>query len=258
MDPWLEASGLFPDVHDSLIYLIREALNAGLPDGYLATFSHLVWVDPELTREPDVGTYGPGERPTGDVADGPFASVGMVTVVAAPVTEPREEPYLEIRTADDERLVTAVEILSPSNKAGGSKGRLAYLQKQEELQLGGVHLVEIDLLRGGAHTTGIGLPALRRLVGEFDYHLCVTVCGDPTRHHVRGIRLADRLPPIVVPLDPGVPPVTVELQPLLDRAYDTGRYARRARYARPCDPPLSPEQQAWADGVLRAKGVIRD
>jgi len=50
MDPWLEDSGVFPDLHSSLIFLLREALNATMPDGYVATASHLVWVDPELRR----------------------------------------------------------------------------------------------------------------------------------------------------------------------------------------------------------------
>ena len=64
-----------------------------------------------------------------------------------------------------------------------------------------------------------------------------------------------RLPTILVPLDPGVPLVPLDLQPLLDRAYDSGRYARLARYERPCDPPLTAEQQAWATGILRDRGV---
>ena len=46
-------------------------------------------------------------------------------------------------------------------------------------------------------------------------------------------------------------------QPLLDRCYDTGRYAEEVRYDRPPDPPLTPEQQAWAEAILREKGVLR-
>ena len=49
--------------------------------------------------------------------------------------------------------------------------------------------------------------------------------------------------------------VKVELQPLLDRAYDAGRYADLVDYAQPPTPPLSPEEQAWADGVLRAANL---
>ena len=48
-----------------------------------------------------------------------------------------------------------------------------------------------------------------------------------------------------------------DLQPLLDRSYETGRYGEEVRYdRRQPDPPLTPEQQAWAEGVLRAKGLL--
>ena len=60
-----------------------------------------------------------------------------------------------------------------------------------------------------------------------------------------------------VPLDPGVPLVPLDLQPLLDRAYDSGRYPRLVRYTQPCDPPLTTEQQAWAEGILREKGLLK-
>ncbi|MEO2089002.1 MAG: DUF4058 family protein [Gemmataceae bacterium] len=257
MDPWLESPGAFPSVHGSLIHLIRDALNAQLPDSYFATTDRLVWVDPELRREPDVSAFGPEHRPGGEVPTGPFAEEGMVAVAAEPVAEPWEEPYLEIMSAEGDRLVTAIEILSPANKRSGDNGRTSYLQKQNEFRLGNVNLVEIDLLRGGAHTTAIPLPRLRQIAPRFDYHVCVTVIGDPTQYQVKPFLLTDRLPTIVVPLDPGVMPVKVDLQSLFDRDYDIGRYARLARYAaRPPDPPLTAEQQAWASGILKEKGLI--
>ena len=119
MDPWLEEPGLFPSLHSALIYLILEALNAQLPDNYLATTDR------------------------------------MVAVAADPILEPWEQPYLEILSNDGERLVTAIEILSPSNKKPGDNGRTSYLQKQGEFRLANVNLIEIDLLRGGIHTTAI-------------------------------------------------------------------------------------------------------
>jgi len=180
----------------------------------------------------------------------------MLAVASAPVAEPWEEPYLEIYSDRGERLVTAVEVLSLSKKKAGDGGRTSYQQKQGEFRLGGVNLVEIDLLRSGPHTTAVPLAQLQKLTGEFDYHVSVTVAGSPTRYFARPIKLKERLPIIQVPLDPGVPLVRIDLQPLLDRAYDTGRYRQLARYSRPCDPPLTPEQQAWAESILRAKGLI--
>ncbi len=214
MDPWLELSGVFPDLHNSLITYLREAINAALPAGYVATTSNRVWIDP--------------------------------------VSEPWEEPYLEIVSNDGDRLVTAIEVLSLSNKKPGDSGRSSYLQKQNEFRRGGVNLVEIDLLRGGTHTTVVSLERLRKLVPTYDYHICVTAVGDPNHCQVRGFRMMDRLPAIHVPLDPGIRPVIVELQPILDRIYDTGKYRRLAKYDRKTpEPTLTPEQQQWADNILK-------
>jgi len=61
---------------------------------------------------------------------------------------------------------------------------------------------------------------------------------------------------IGIPLDVGVAQITIDLQPMIDIAYDRGRYTELFSYHEPCDPPLTPEQKAWAEGILRAKGLL--
>lgn len=254
MDPYVESAENFRDLHSSLIFLIREVLNASLPKGYIARGTQLVWVDDELHREPDVGVFG-GDTPPESAGDLAMLA-GAVAVAEQPTPEPWEQPYLEILTTEGKRLVTMVEVLSLSNKRAGDNGRTSYRQKQQECRLAGVNMVEIDLLRGGVHTTAAPLPELRRAIGPIDYHACVMTSGSPTRYYAVPIRLTGRLPAVPVPLDPGVPPVSVELQPLFDRAYDTGRYADWINYRQQPEPPLTPEQQAWAEGILKSKGVL--
>jgi len=58
MDPWLEDEDVFPDLHESLCQYVREALNAAMPPGYVATLKNRVWIDDELRREPDVSVFG--------------------------------------------------------------------------------------------------------------------------------------------------------------------------------------------------------
>src|SRR5207253_9708595 len=58
------------------------------------------------------------------------------------------ERYLEIRAAPTHAVITAVEILSPSNKTPG-EGRDAYEEKRRQVLSTLTNLVEIDLLRGG-------------------------------------------------------------------------------------------------------------
>jgi hypothetical protein len=255
MDPWLEDDELFRDLHNALTIYLREALNAVLPPGYAAVGNQLVWVDDELRREPDVSLFG-RDRRIGEAVGPAAALAGLLAIGEERTSDPWEQPYLEIRSAKGKRLVTAIEILSPANKKPGDKGRTTYQDKQKEFRLAGVSLVEIDLLRAGPHTTAVPLARLQRVAGPFDYHISVVAAGSPNRYYAAPIRLADRLPAIGIPLDPDVPAVTVDLQPLLDRAYDTGRYPDMIDYRRPCDPPLTDEQRPWAEAVLRQKGLL--
>lgn len=256
MDPWLEDEEVFPDLHDSLIFLLKEAINAGLPSGYVARARNKVWIDDELRREPDVSTFGPDRHPA-DQSGGVATLTGLVAIGRDRVSDPIEEPYLEILSPKGKRLVTAIEVISLTNKQAGDKGRKTYQDKQQEYQLAEVNLVEIDLLRGGPHVSAVSLLRLKRLAGPFDYHISVMVPSSSELYFAAPIKLSDRLPAFGIPLDPGVPAVVVDLQPLLNRAYDTGRYGDEVRYNLPCNPPLTPEQQAWAEGILRAKGVLQ-
>src|SRR5438105_1197410 len=91
MDPWLEGPAVFPDLHDSFITYLREALNAQLPPPYYAGIASRVWIETSQRRlEPDVDVL----RPNGDVR-GPAASGGGVAVAvdaeAVVVTVPLEE-----------------------------------------------------------------------------------------------------------------------------------------------------------------------
>jgi hypothetical protein len=258
MDPWLEGPAIFPDLHNTLITYLGDALNASLPEPYFARSATRVWVE-DQRREPDVGVFDPATRPKSGGVDvaAALTDAGMIAVVESDTTEFFEESYLEIRSSGDDRLVSAIEVLSLSNKTPGDKGRAAYLQKQSEILKSGVGLVEIDLLRGGLHTTAVSPAKLRAKAGLFAYHVSIAAAELGPQKFAAPIKLADRLPPIPIPLDEAVTPVRVELQPLLDRCYDNRRYGRQVRYDRPPDPPLTPEQQAWADAVLREKGFLK-
>ena len=259
MDPWLENPEDFPDVHDSLITFLREALNAILPDGYVARSARRVWIDDDQLRIPDVSVHGPSER--GDQTapvnwEASLAEAGMVAVEAPPREEPEFERLVEIREAGRNRLVTAIEILSPSNKDAASPGRPSYLRKQAEYHASAVNSVEIDLLRGGLHSTAVPESVLRHVAPDAVYHVCVSVPGGPRPHYIAAARLEQPLPKVVIPLRADQTPVTLSLQELLNRAYDSGRFAQSINYAEPPVPPLTPAQAEWAGQLLRAAGKI--
>ena len=82
--------------------------------------------------------------------------MAMPTAESKPMTlrpfiqEEHRETFIEIYEANPgQRLVTSIEVLSPSNKRPGTEGWDLYQRKRQSLLLGDVSLVEFDLLRGG-------------------------------------------------------------------------------------------------------------
>lgn len=257
MDPYLEHPAFFPGIHDGLIFCLREALQPKLPEPYYAEFNDRLWVEvSQRPIEPDVNILRRNEE-TGRETGGGVAVDALTGVQPVIVTVPHDEhrePYLEIfaRIEGQERIVTTIEVLSLSNKTRGSKGRKLYRRKQREVLAGETNLVEIDLLRGGEHTTAVPLAWAVRKAGAFDSHICIHRPDEFEDYVVYPIRLRDRLPEFAIPLLPGDGTVSVDLQALLDRSYDTGPYQRRLRYAEVTpEPPLRPEDAEWAAGLLR-------
>src|SRR5207248_4597736 len=111
-----------------LINATEEVLNAALPPNYVADIGERVYVvRPDRDVYPDVAAV---ERLSGSGRE--TQARGKTAVLEGTATpwlvtvEPVEvrEPYVEIRAVREEhRLVTVLEILSPANKASGSKGR---------------------------------------------------------------------------------------------------------------------------------------
>src|SRR5436190_66443 len=152
MDPYIEEPSLWPDFHGSMIYAFRAALNAVLPERYVAHVDQYVWL-----HEPDLPTRQRLGRPDAFVTDeaappgnGPASSAALAALAAPavstlPVVRRTGPRYIQIRDGHDRRVVTVIELLSPSNKDSGGD-RDAYLAKRNEYLATGTNLVEIDLL----------------------------------------------------------------------------------------------------------------
>lgn len=252
MDPYLEQPAVFPDLHDSMITYLRESLQRLLPEPYFAAVGDRVWVEiSDRSVGPDVAILGqhaekPNRRsfgPRREVQGSPSAHV----VVTVPHDEHRE-PFLEIFSRlEGERLVTTIEILSLANKTPGARGRDLYVREQKEILESRVHLVEIDLLRAGSHTTAVPLERVREKAGVFEYHACVHRFDNVEDFFVYPVRLRDRLPAVSIPLLPEDGALAVDLQAVFDRTYDAGPYRRRVRYEDTAPvPPLGADDAEWA------------
>jgi hypothetical protein len=76
--------------------------------------------------------------------------------------------------------------------------------------------------------------------------VCVNRWPERKRFEVYPRRLCERLPRIPVPLVQPDPDVPLDIQAALGQVYEDGSYMLRVRYDEPCEPPLAPEDQAWA------------
>ncbi len=260
MDPYLEHPEFFPGLHNRLIVELSNELQAALPPAYYAEIGSRVWIEyPDRRIEPDVNILRlnrPPKQPTPTLPAVPPLPSGVEVDVETPGVE-ESDIFAEIHTVRGNRsLVTTIEVLSPSNKRSG-EGREQYRLKQQELLDSRVNLVEIDLLRGGQHTTAVPHARAIAIAGPFDYHVCIRAMDNLERRKIYPIRMEQVLPAIGLPLLPGDPSITLDLQTIFNRAYDHGPYARLELYPtiKP-EPPLTAEQAAWATWILRAKGLL--
>jgi hypothetical protein len=165
-----------------------------------------------------------------------------------------EETYLTIRDRQSgQRVVTVLELVSPTNRYAGP-GRDSYVAKQTEVRRSTAHLVEIALLRAGPHVVAVPEWAARQH-GPYDYLVCINRAeGLRDRFHLYPRRLHERLPRIRLPLAVPDPDMVLDIQAVLACTYEAGGDAERLNYAAPCVPPLTHEDQAWADTLLRQTG----
>ncbi|MFO0806804.1 MAG: DUF4058 family protein [Gemmataceae bacterium] len=245
MDPYLE-SWIWGEFHSHLITRIYESLNLRLPKRFIASTELYVWrVDDSqrlLLGGPDVFVS--------DRDPSPSHGEGAVATLEAPIqtTLPgvvKKQRYVKIVDADDRRVVTVIEVLSPSNKSSGEDGQ-HYRLKREAYIANGVSLVEIDLLRSGQRPPlGDPSPPIS------DYYLLVHRGWEDSRLGIWPLSIRDPFPlQIPVPLDPDVPDSTLDLRACMDHVYDIGRYSEQLDYTKPPKPPLREPDAAWARELL--------
>lgn len=258
MDPWLELH--WRDVHSSLIIYIRNHLQRQLPIPLVARAEEDVIVDVE---EKPAGLARPDVEILEDQLEGGsggIATLAPTTTVAKPVVvrvpAPEVDRWIKIYDpASGGRVVTAIEVLSPSNKNPG-RSRDAYRSRQRDYIAANVNLVEIDLVRAGEWVFSMEQSTLT-MDWLTPYLVCVFRATWPGRREMYPLPLRERLPSIAIPLRPRDRDVALDLQQVVDEAYETGRYDR-TDYRRALKPPLPPEDAAWAAELLRKAGRLSE
>jgi len=255
MDPWLEI--YWQDVHASLVIYIRDHIQRQLPAPLVARAEEDVSVDVEETSS---GSLRPDVHVLEERGDEPGTVVTLAppVEVAEPLLFRAPEPEIQRRIVifdpvSGGRIVTVIEILIPTNKMPG-QGRRSYLAKQRDLISAGVNLVEVDLIRQGVWSLSITEPPWRDKKRPL-YTVCVFRATRPGERAIYPLGLNQSLPRIAIPLRANDRDVALDLQQVIEQAYEDGRYDR-TDYGQPLNPPLLPDDAEWATKLLRDAGKM--
>ncbi len=257
MDPYLEQSGIWSQVHIQLIAKIQDFLAPQLRPHYIVDVDIATY----LTLPPSNGTTETDfiGRPDDLILTKPATtplpapSEDGVAVATAPKIEPivTELPipekvthrYLEVRTREDGRVVTVIEILSPSNKAKGP-GREDYKMKREKIFGSATSLVEIDLLRAGQ-------PMPLNVDLKNNYRILVSRANTRPFADVYLFSMRDSIPDIPIPLLPDDAEPSLSLNHILHTLYDTIGLDLRIDYTQPPKLRLSAAEADWVADLMR-------
>ncbi|MEZ4706129.1 MAG: DUF4058 family protein [Caldilineaceae bacterium] len=257
MDPYLEDPAIWRGFHHRCANEIADRLNPYIGPKYYAdidvftTFEEVhvgkakpIIPDVAIVAQPAVAV-GAAAAPVAVAEPVEIETPVRRAVKVTPVTLRAVHIYI---TETDE-LITSIEILSPYNKRGA--GLAEYRRKQSSLLASNVHLVEIDLLRGGQR---VGSEIQGEPLDEADYILLVNrgyEINPGVWSDIWPVTLDKALPLLPIPLEPPDPDVLLDMNAVVRAIYENAAYERRIDYRQPVPPPaLRPKMAEWVEAHL--------
>lgn len=222
MDPYLEEASLWPSFQHQLLTCLYQIVLPGLVDRYRARVGQRTYV----------------------VEQALFTTVERVQ---------HAEEYIEIRLRGDGRLVTLIDVVSPTNKTVAA-GREAYLSKRQAAKGEGANLVEIDLVTQGQPT----LEYSRDGLPEWDHAVTVTRAGYAEKYEIYTSTVQKRLPRFRLPLASDDRDTVLDLQAAFSRSFEQGGFGQKIDYRKDLGLPksgLTAMDRAWMVDLLRARGL---
>jgi hypothetical protein len=244
MNPYLEQESVWHDFHERFCPVAAELLTAQVRPHYIVKIDEHIYIHelPTETRQlvgrADVAVTRSPAWQDSHSAHGILEAPARVRL---PAVDTERLSFVEIRDRDSRQLITAIELLSFSNKYAGPD-REQYLAKRGQLLASPVHFVEVDLLRGGPQMPVHDLP-------ECDYYAMVSRVEERFSAELWPIRLPERLPIIPIPLRPPHGDARLDLQEILHRIYDAAGYEDYIYLGQP-QPRLTQERAIWAQQFM--------
>lgn len=124
MNPYLENSALWPNVHGRLIVAIADALSPLLLPKYQPIIEESIY---RMSAQTAVMTGVPGvsiQRTAQKVEEREPAAVAIAEPIASPITvelpvsETFRQRFIEVRNTANQEVITVIGVLSPANKRG--------------------------------------------------------------------------------------------------------------------------------------------
>ena len=253
MDPYLEQAAFWSPFHNRLMVAIANRLSPQLRPQYyieVETRAYMDTLDSELLIGiPDAVVLSDSKdtKTSDEFIESQAGSVAVRTTpqtVTLPVPIEVRERYLEVREVANDRVITAIELLSPTNKKKG-KGRDTYEAKRAAILGSASHFIEIDLLRSQSPFAIFGASDIG------DYYVLVSRTQERPKAQLYPFTIRETLPEFLLPLKELDEAIAVDLQSIFQEVVEQASYDLRIDYTREVPPPsLSLEDKAWADNLL--------
>ena len=215
MDPYVEDDKRWPAFQPLLVHALYQMLLPGLMDRYRARVG-----EREYTSEEAL-----------------FTSI---------VRQEHKEAFIEVRQRADGRLITLIEVISPSNKIT-TEGKRIYRCRRDEVKRMNANVVEVDLILQGPTLFDCAKDA----APAFDYAVVVTRWTHPDRYEIYSATLPKRLPRFRVPLASDDRDTVLDLQAAVAKAFDQGNFIKSIDFARDPATHLTDENRKWLNERLK-------
>ncbi|MEM9213688.1 MAG: DUF4058 family protein [Cyanobacteria bacterium P01_F01_bin.150] len=250
MNPYLERPDIWPEIHYGLISGLMRSLNPLLVPKYRAAVDKRTYMDSVLVGIPDTTVIQSpksidSQQLTGRSAANLQAATTILSkpeIVSVPIQEEVTERFLEIRETATGKVVTVIEVLSPKNKQGG-EGRLKYLKKRQMIFSSQTHFVEIDLLR-------MGQPMPIQGGRKSSYQILVSRVDQRPSAERYPFDMQHPIPVFTLPLMVMDTEPVIQLNKLIDQAYQEAALDLVIDYSQPPAPPLGKKDRVWLESLL--------
>ncbi len=232
----MDSSSIWPSFHAQHIVHLTDAIQQVLPPGYAAFSEKGLQVnsadaDDKSNPIPDVSAWRlRSDRPDNITQQAAPMSGGYVMTLENIEEEIESRPirsvaiYYEVQSHRNlGRVVTRIELLSPSNKPGGS-GYAAFLKNYVAALKSGTSLITLDYLHETPSPFSV-IPAYPREPGSHPYYVTLADARTPKKEtNAYGFDVDSPIPALTIPLNGSDQVLNFDFDGVYQHTYQVGAW----------------------------------